>query len=70
MIRPPEERRYTARELAQIFRIDIRTLRRWVATGKIPEPIRYSRQCLRWRESQIRAFLDKGVLAIAEEAKQ
>lgn len=68
MIRPPEERRYSPKELAQILRIGVRTLWTWIATGKIPPPIRYTGRCVRWKESQIRDFLDRGKESTAEEA--
>ena len=50
---PPGERYLTPEEVAARFGISIRTLQKWIAAGRIPQPVRLSHKCVRWLESVI-----------------
>ena len=49
-----------ARSLARMLCVGIRTVRAWDASGRIPEPLRLSPGCVRWKFSELRAWLDAG----------
>jgi len=49
----------TVKDVAEILSIGVRTVWRWRALGKIPSPVRLTRQTLRWKASQLQAYLDK-----------
>jgi predicted DNA-binding transcriptional regulator AlpA len=46
--------------LAALLRLGLRTIRSMDRAGKLPEPIRLSSGCVRWRYAEIRAWLDAG----------
>jgi excisionase family DNA binding protein len=46
----------TARELAVILKVSVRTIRRWHELGEIPPGLRIGAQ-VRWRREEIEAFL-------------
>jgi predicted DNA-binding transcriptional regulator AlpA len=48
----------TADEVAAWVRISTRTVWRWTAPGKLPQPVRLSPRCTRWRAGDIQQFLD------------
>jgi predicted DNA-binding transcriptional regulator AlpA len=48
----------TVQDVARLFKVSRRTIWRWVAEGRLPEPIRYSRLCVRWPSSVIRPYLE------------
>jgi excisionase family DNA binding protein len=48
----------TVSDVAEILCIGVRTVWRWAALGKIPKPVRLSRKTLRWKASQLQAYLD------------
>jgi len=48
----------TVKDVAEILSIGVRTVWRWRALGKIPSPVRLTRQTLRWKASQLQAYLD------------
>ncbi len=49
----------TKREVARLVRLGIRTITRYVALGKFPQPIRFSRTCVRWRRKDIDDYLER-----------
>jgi prophage regulatory protein len=49
----------TVHELADRLRVSRRTIWRWVAQGRLPVPVRYSRTCVRWKASVVEAYLDQ-----------
>jgi excisionase family DNA binding protein len=49
----------TALEVAARLRCSKRTVQRWVKRGRLPQPLRLSRQKRFWRESDIRKFLER-----------
>jgi len=50
----------SARDVAVLLGVGIRTVRAWDASGRIPEPIRLSPGCVRWKFSELRAWLNSG----------
>jgi excisionase family DNA binding protein len=52
------EQLLTVREVADLMRVSRRTVWRWVAQGRLPGPVRYSRTCVRWKASVVRAYLE------------
>jgi excisionase family DNA binding protein len=48
----------TVREVAELMKVSRRTVWRWVAQGRLPIPVRYSRTCVRWKASIMRAYLE------------
>ena len=47
----------TARETAALIRVDQRTLRRLVAEGSVPAPLRIGRRAIRWSARSLRQSL-------------
>ena len=54
---PPEGRLLTTREVAGMFRVDPKTVARWVKTGKLRSILTPGRQ-RRYSEDQVRALLN------------
>ena len=52
------ERLLTLQDLAKLFKVSQRTIRRWTDSGRLPEPVRFSKTCIRWRPGVIDAYLD------------
>jgi predicted DNA-binding transcriptional regulator AlpA len=48
---------YTTADLARLFRVSPKTIGRWVAEGRIPQPLRISRR-KRWMASAFQQYLD------------
>lgn len=48
----------TAKQVAGILDISERTVYRWLANGKLPQPVRYSPRTVRWRSGDIEHFLE------------
>jgi predicted DNA-binding transcriptional regulator AlpA len=58
--RPPMavvEQLLTIRDLAKLFQVSPRTIRRWCQRQLLPQPVRYGRNCVRWKASVIRQYL-------------
>lgn len=49
----------TAKDVAGILCISQRTVWRYVAEGRIPSPVKITRTTVRWKASQLQAYLDK-----------
>jgi predicted DNA-binding transcriptional regulator AlpA len=58
-IRPlvPQREWLCVKQVARRLEVCERTVWRWLAKGLLPQPIRYSRRVVRWRASDIDAFL-------------
>ena len=54
-----DENLLTIEDMAKIFVCSSESIRRWCAAGIIPKPIRVGRRAIRFRESDIRCFLDR-----------
>lgn len=48
----------TAEEVSEVFRVDVRTLRRMVHAGEAPEPITIGSRVKRWRAKDIASFIN------------
>jgi predicted DNA-binding transcriptional regulator AlpA len=46
-------------DVSKILGVHQSTVMRWVDTGKVPEPLRFSSQTIRWRRKDIEAILEK-----------
>lgn len=49
-----------ARELSQLLKLSLRTIRMMDQSGLLPEPLRLSRNAIRWRVDEIRDWLAAG----------
>lgn len=54
---PPD---ISTRDLCRRFQVGKRTIFRWIAEGRLPEPVRLTARTLRWRESDVQAFIERG----------
>ena len=45
----------TAEQTAEALQVAVQTLRRWVANGEFPPPVRIGRRIIRWRRADIEA---------------
>lgn len=43
----------SVRRVAQRFDISVNTVWRWVRNKKLPEPVKFSDKCTRWKESDL-----------------
>jgi excisionase family DNA binding protein len=48
----------TIQDVAKLYRIAVRTARRWVAEGRIPQPMHLNQRVLRWKASEIQRHLE------------
>ena len=55
----PVDALLTVKDVADILSVGVRTVWRWAAEKKIPAPIRLAKKTLRWKASQLQAYLDK-----------
>lgn len=56
-----------AAELARILSVSKPTIWRWLSEGRLPEPIRLTSQCLRWRLDAVLAWIEAGCRPCSEE---
>jgi predicted DNA-binding transcriptional regulator AlpA len=49
----------TVKDVAEMLSVGVRTVWRWSALDKIPRPIRLAKKTLRWKASQLQAYLDR-----------
>ena len=49
-------------EVAAWLRVSAKTVRRWVASGHCPKPVRVGEKLLRWRTSDLQEWLDNDCL--------
>jgi predicted DNA-binding transcriptional regulator AlpA len=45
-------------EIAEHYRVSYMTVYGWMRSGKIPQPVRLGRRCLRWKWSEIVAAME------------
>lgn len=48
----------TVADLALLFAVSKRTIRRWMNDGCFPRPVHFTRTCVRWRASDIDEYLE------------
>ena len=58
MPQPADKDLLTVNDVARKLSISQRTVWRWLAMGRLPEPIRYSATCIRWRAADIQRHID------------
>jgi predicted DNA-binding transcriptional regulator AlpA len=58
----------TSAEVGRVFSIAERTTRQWHDEGRLPPAIKVSRKTLRWRRSDIEAFIANGGVPQQTEA--
>ncbi len=56
-----------ATELARMLAISKPSVWRWLSESRLPEPIRLTSQCLRWRRDAVLEWIDAGCPAINEQ---
>jgi excisionase family DNA binding protein len=49
----------TKQEVARLLKVSVRTIERHVALGKLPQPIRLSQRCIRWRRQDFDDHLER-----------
>jgi len=55
-----------AQQLSDLLGVDISTINRRKAAGKLPRHIELSRGCHRWRLAEVRAWIDAGCPSLKE----
>lgn len=55
----PKETLLTRKQVADYFGVHVQTIWRWVREGRFPPPIHISDKAVRWRVSDIDAFVKK-----------
>jgi excisionase family DNA binding protein len=48
----------TSQQVADRLAVSVRTLWRLVAAGKVPQPVRYNRKLVRWKNSEVKRYID------------
>ncbi len=48
----------TSQQVAEKLSMSVRTLWRLVASGKFPQPIRYNRKLVRWKNSEVMRYIE------------
>jgi predicted DNA-binding transcriptional regulator AlpA len=66
----PLETLCSIEEIAQACYVSTQTVRNWVERGIMPQPIRIGRRCLRWRASEIEAWLQSNQSAAPSKTEQ
>ena len=64
------ERLLTVSEVARLLAISVRTVWRLRDTGELPQPVRVSRNLLRWRLSEIDAYMRRGSTARSRQGSE
>lgn len=54
---PTKERWLNNDDLAQLFDCSTQTIARMAKEGRLPQPVRFSRKMVRWRESDLTRFI-------------
>ena len=53
-----------AAELARMLSVSKPTIWRWLSEGRLPEPIRLTSQCLRWKRDVVLSWIEAGCPSI------
>jgi excisionase family DNA binding protein len=48
----------TSQQVAQKLAVSVRTLWRLVASGKFPQPVRYNRKLVRWKNAEVSRYIE------------
>ena len=49
----------TATQFAERLGVSLRTLRRLMDSGRVPQPVRYSRKLVRWKKSVVDQYIEE-----------
>jgi prophage regulatory protein len=47
----------TKEQVAKRLNVSIATIKRWMANGKLPKPVRFNKRTIRWRPEDIEDFI-------------
>jgi prophage regulatory protein len=47
-------------ELSEMCGVSPRTIRGWLASGRLPEPVRIGERCVRWRSDEVEDWMRAG----------
>ncbi|NHO42785.1 AlpA family phage regulatory protein [Acetobacter fabarum] len=53
----PLEQFLTAKEVAKCLKVTTRTLYRRMDSGNFPRPVKFSENCVRWREQDVKSWI-------------
>ncbi|WP_338331280.1 MULTISPECIES: helix-turn-helix transcriptional regulator [Acetobacter] len=53
----PLEQFLTAKEVASCLKVTTRTLYRRMDSGNFPKPVKFSENCVRWREQDVKSWI-------------
>jgi excisionase family DNA binding protein len=48
----------TSQQVAERLAVSVRTLWRLVAAGKVPQPVRYNRKLVRWKNAEVVRYVE------------
>jgi prophage regulatory protein len=48
----------TSQQVAERLAVSVRTLWRLVAAGKFPQPVRYNRKLVRWKNAEVARYIE------------
>ena len=48
----------TSQQVAERLAVSVRTLWRLVAAGKFPQPVRYNRKLVRWKNVEVARYIE------------
>lgn len=48
----------TSQQVASRLAVSVRTLWRLVAAGKFPQPVRYNRKLVRWKNAEVARYIE------------
>lgn len=55
-------------EISKIFNVSTGTVWRWTRNGALPQPLRLSPGCTRWRAEDVELFEARAIAAAAKQA--
>ena len=55
---PPDQPLLRIAELARQLDVSTRTIWRYVALGRLPAPVRFSKVCVRWQAGEVQAAIE------------
>ena len=48
----------TSQQVAEKLSVSVRTVWRLVASGRFPQPVRYNRKLVRWKNSEVMRYIE------------
>jgi predicted DNA-binding transcriptional regulator AlpA len=66
---PAEPEWLSKKEVARKVGVSPRTVNRYVALGLLPQPVRFSRTCVRWRRQDLDESLDRLVKSVSTKPR-